>query len=207
VSALGWTIAVLGGLLLAVALASCAPFVRRRLGRARRRMRGCARRLGGRLDPATEGARSPAVLAELDGRLVRAAGWPDDASPAPYLEICTPVEGVTSPLVVVRRSEAARLRPLVGDEVRRLPVAEHASGVVAVYGHAAAWSGRLFERHPTWVLLELDYRMLRVLTRDPQAAPFDAAAAERAVRGFGAAVPAILAAAGLTKSSARGRRR
>lgn len=118
-----------------------------------------------------------------------------------------PVEGVTSPLVAIRRAAAPKLNPLLGNTVPRHPVVELPESGLSICGHnAAPWAGRIFDRHPTWVMLEIDSRMLRVLTSEPQAERFDATALENAVRTFASTVPEILVAAGLTDSSARGGR-
>jgi hypothetical protein len=209
VSAIGWIVAITSGILVTVVLTVAVAAVRGRLGRERALIRAGARRLRGRLDPTSEHSVAPALLVELDGRLLRAVGWPADASSSgadssPYLEICTPLEGSTSPVIALRRTEAARLLPLLGDEVRRLPSWD-ATGSVCVLGHhSVAWAGKFFDRHASWALLELDGGLLRILTTDPQRDGFDAAAIEHAVRGFAAAVPTILLAAGVTNSSAHG---
>jgi hypothetical protein len=208
VSAIGWIVAVTSGILVTVLLTDVVSAVRGRVARERSLIRAGARRLRGRLDPTSEHSFAPALLVELDGRLLRAVGWPaasraSATEPSPYLEICTPLEGSSSPVIALRRTEAPRLLPLLGDEARRLPSWEP-SGAVCVLGHhSAMWTGKLFERHASWALLELDGGLLRVLTTDPQRDSFDGAAIEHAVRGFAAAVPTILLAAGLTNSSAR----
>jgi hypothetical protein len=195
-----------GGVAVLAVFAAVAVVFRRGPGRALLMMRVAAGRLGGRVDPATGGSRAPALLAEVDGLLVRAAAWPADAdpSPPPYLEICTPVEGVVSPVVAFRRDEAARLALLFARDARRRPPAAGSVGCVAVFcAQPAPWCGPLFDARPSWMLLELDARMLRVLTNDPRAARFGAVAIEGAVREFAAVVPSVLEAAGVTSGRAQ----
>jgi hypothetical protein len=195
------------GLTLVLAATAVWILVRRRRIGPHAIVRASARRLGGRIDPASERMRFPAILVDMDQRLIRAAGWPSDSEacgaehPA-YLEICTPVEGVTSPILVVRRSVIQRLLPLLTEDLRKHSVRSGES--VCVFGaHPALWACSVFEAKPNWVLLELDSRMLRVLTADPQETGFGAQAVESAVRQFRAAVPGILFAAGLTDSARR----
>lgn len=206
-TALWWIITVAVGLLLALALVAAWSFARRRFAPARSIVRGGARRLGGRIDPASERSTAPALLVEIDGRLLRAVGWPeelDDEHPrlAPFLEICTPIDGTTAPVVAVRRSVLASLAGHLGEDGRRLAACP-APGAVAVAGAAAAWAGRIVDGHEAWALLELEAGALRVLTTHPQANGYGAAALEAAVREFSDAIPAILLAAGITDSSAR----
>jgi hypothetical protein len=207
VTAVWWAITVSVGLLLALALVATWSYARRRFAPARTIVRGGARRLGGRIDPASERSATPALLVEMDGRLLRAVGWPevpDDEHPrlAPFLEVCTPIDGSTAPVVAVRRSVLASLARHLGEDGRRL-AASPAPGAVAVVGAAAGWAGRIVDEHEAWALLELDAGSLRVLTTHPQSNGYDAVALEAAVREFSAAVPAILLAAGITDSSAR----
>lgn len=192
------------GLLLAFGLVAAWIFLRRRDRGAHAVMRSAARRLGGALDPACENVRCPAILTEIDGHLLRASGWPleGEASGAevpPYLEVCTPVEGVASPVLVVRRSVLSRLLPLLREDLRKTADADIPADGISIFGaHHATWAPRLFEKHRSWILLEIDDRMLRVLTCDPQDGEFDAETVERTVRAFASSVTRILTAAGVT---------
>ena len=192
------------GLLLAVGLVAAWLVVRRRDRGVRATMQAAAKRLGGALDPACEDARCPAILTEIGGHLLRASGWPleGEASGAdvpPYLEVCTPVEGVASPILVVRRSVLSRLLPLLREDLRQTADADIPAEGISVFGaHHAPWAPPLFEKHRSWILLEIDDRMLRVLTCDPQDGGLDAESVERTVRAFAASVTRILVAAGVT---------
>jgi hypothetical protein len=208
VTAVWWIIAVAIGLLLALVLVAAWTLAQRKLAPARAIVRGAARRLGGRIDPASEHAASPALLVELDGRLLRAVGWPEDPGAphvrlAPYVEICTPVDGTATPVLAVRRSSLTALTRYFVDEGRRLTASSAGNAVALASGASAAWAVRVVEEHASWALVELEPGSLRVLATDPQSTGYDAAALERAVREFSAALPAILVAAGLADSSAR----
>lgn len=203
---------MLVGLLVAVALTVASALLRRAAGGARPLMRAAARRLGGRLDPASESSQYPAILVELDGHLLRAVGWPVDfyangAEPPPFLEVCTPVEGVAAPIRIVRRSVLTRLLPLLSEDLRKTADADVPEAGISIFGaHHAAWAPALFEAHPSWILLELDYGTLRVLTQEPQQETYGAEAVAGAVRNFASTVPEILLAAGVTRSSHLGGR-
>lgn len=168
-----------------------------------------ARRLGGRFDPLNEGTRDPALLVEIDGRLLRvretivARDEPVRARDR-YLEICTPIEGVADRLLVARRSAAARLEPFLNREAGSKRSVHVACDDVTVIGWPpAAWIGRAFQGHTSWVLLELDSRMLRVLTVDLQLRFANVDTLEQAVREFANSVSGLLAAAGVSDGSAR----
>jgi hypothetical protein len=199
-----------GALLIAVAIGVALTVARVHLRRRERgieaTMSSAARRLGGRIDPLSENVRCPAILADVDGHLIRISGWPAEGEGAsielpPYLELCTPVEGIGSPLLVVRRSVLTRLLPLLSEDLRKNADADIPEAGISIFGaHGSTWAPRLFEAHRAWILVELDHRMLRVLTTDPQNGRFTAEAAERAVREYAAAVSSIVAAATIDAS-------
>jgi len=173
----------------------------RRFGLSTRAMRRAARRLGGRLEPGSAQTHAPALLVELDGVLVRAGLVVSDGAPASrVLELCTPVDGVSTSVVAVRRSSCVAVA-LVDEDLRRQPATAFPSIGVAVYGaNGAAWAARVLEGRRSWVLLELDSRMLRVVAADVCDGAPDARAVESVVREFAACVPGVLEAAGATTS-------
>lgn len=174
-------------------------------------VREAARRLGGRIDPASEDPRCPAVLVELNNRLIRVVGWPLRERPyldehPPYIEIYSPIDVDIRPILVVRRNVANTLLGILYPD-GPVPSAKEGDELCDSYfgplpAHASAW----FEQNPSWVLLEIDGRLVRILTDDPQREFFGSHSIEGSVRAFGECVPEILRSAGPADSSSQRRR-
>jgi hypothetical protein len=199
----GYLIAVEAGLLLGLLVTSVWVLYVHVPRRTRRLFKRAARLVGGRLDPASESARFPAVLVELEGQLIRAVLWPldvdeDQVARPPYLEVCTPVDGIAAPVSAVRRSEEAKLLPLLRE--RRTDVwaeTERACDVAISSPRSGLWAAEAIAEHPTWTALELDRGRLRVLTNHPQTETFDAKAVADAIIEFARSLPDVGVAAGL----------
>jgi hypothetical protein len=204
-----YLIAVEAGLLLGLIVVAGWMLYVRIPKRARRAFQLAARSLGGRVDPASESARYPAILVEFDGLLIRAVLWPIDLdeeqdSRPPFLEICTPVDGIPSPARAIRPSEEAGILPLL--RKRRAETwtdAEHATEPALSSPRPSAWAIQALESHPSWVVVELDRGRLRVLTNHPASEPFEAPAITAAIHEFTKSLPEVAVAAGLPQLSHR----
>jgi hypothetical protein len=203
----GYLIAVEAGLLLGLLVAAGWTLYFRIPRRTRRTFRNAARALGGRLDPASESARFPAILVEFDGLLVRAVLWPLDldeeqATQPPFLEVCTPVDGIPTPVRSVRQSDEACVLPLL--RKRRgesWPDTNKACESTGVNARPAAWAEYVIASHPTWSVVELDRGRLRILARPHAAEHFDTKAVTHEVLEFANTLPAVASAAGLPQLS------
>jgi hypothetical protein len=199
----GYLIAVEAGLLLGLLVAAVWTLYFHIPRRTRRLFKRAARLVGGRLDPASESARFPAVLVELEGQLIRAVLWPldvdeDQVARPPYLDVCTPVDGISAPVSAVRTAEGSRLLPLLSQ--RRAEVwaeTERAGDVTISSPKSSVWAAEAVAAHPTWAALELDRGRLRVLTNHPQFETFDANAVAGAILEFARSLPDVGKAAGL----------
>jgi hypothetical protein len=205
----GWDIALMVVVPPVLAVTVGVLLVRRWIGWPASRMRAAARRLNGRLDPFGERSRSAAILTELEGRLLRVSHVAVESrggsrSRSHALEICTPVENSGATVAAVRIADEPWALDLVSRDVTSEPMTELADEGVLLYGRSIThWPAVIFRDQPAWAILELDSRMLRVVTccRDEQ--PFDADAIERLVRGFASVLPGVLRSAGVSGSSAR----
>ncbi|HQR40274.1 MAG TPA: hypothetical protein PLF26_17965 [Blastocatellia bacterium] len=204
-----WDIALLVGIPPLIAVGVGVFVVRRWFESPIARMRVAARRLGGRLDPAGERARTAAILVELDGRLLRISyarrdGRRPTRGAPPAIEICTPVENSAPLVAAVRVSDESWALDLVGRDVTSEPLTERAHDGVLIYGlHTSLWAAALVRDEPSIAILELDSRMLRVVACNRVSTTLDAAAIERLVLEFSGYLPAALKAAGVSGPSVR----
>jgi hypothetical protein len=199
----GYLIAVEAGLLLCLLVAAGWTLYVRVPRRTRRTFKRAARVLGGRIDPASESARFPAILVDFDGLLVRAVLWPLDTDEEqqtlpPFLEICTPVDRIPTAVRVIRRIDEPRLRPMLRS--RRAGSwmdADTEYEVTPPALRASSWAATALDTHPSWVLVELDRGRLRVLTNHPETHAFESKAIAQAILEFARALPEVATGAGL----------
>lgn len=204
-----WDIALLVGIPPLIAVVVGVLVVRRWVGSPAAHMRGAARRLGGRMDPAGESSRSAAMLVELGGCLLRVSyprseGRRLSREMPPSVEVCTPVENTALPVAVVRLSDESWALDLVGIDTMAEPIAERARDGVLLYGQqTAVWAVAQLRKHDELAFIELDSRMLRAVTCDRDGKALDGTAIERLVRSFASLLPEVLRAAGVSGSSVR----
>ena len=165
----------------------------------RARMVRASRLLNGSIDPASIDPLNPAILVDLDGCLVSVSLTPScandrDPSTHTYLEILTPVDGSPTPFLIVKRDDGHRIDRIIDYSFTRQFRTER---TITYSEQAISWAEDLMEEHPTWIAVELNDRLLRVLSNAPELHRFTAEKIAHEARMFRSSLPDIFLVAGV----------